>query len=245
MGAKARLPLDPVADLKHRLAQRSSRAIRGCVLAWWRDHELGDCPAVVGKRIARALIEQRPLEPKLAGIFVLHELLADHLRAADLDTFEALFAAGHLDEPTLVDAFALRVLGALLHRVRGRAEVARALAQWRTADTIWQRRAACVGFTALAPQGETALPGLGQLVLSTCATVVWSHERFDQTAVGWVLRELSRAEPARVDAFVTRYARLMSRECARLAVERLAVPRRKELLAHHQRCTTPKRRARR
>src|SRR6266481_2107275 len=101
MGAKARLPLDPVADLKHRLAQRSSRGIRGCVLTWWRDHELGDCPAVVGKRIARALIEQRPLEPKLAGIFVLHELLADHLRAADLDAFEALFAAGHLDEPTL------------------------------------------------------------------------------------------------------------------------------------------------
>jgi hypothetical protein len=46
----------------------------------------------------------------------------------------------------------------MLLRVRGRAEVARALASWRNAENMWQRRAACVGFTALAPQGDAALP---------------------------------------------------------------------------------------
>ncbi len=238
MAAKARLPLDPVADLERRLTRSPARKLRSCVRAWWSDHELGDHPAAVGKRIALVLIEKDHAD---AALIVLHELLADHLRVADLSSFARLFEAGHLDDPAMVDGFAMRVLGTLLRRVRGRAEVARGLAQWRTAETVWQRRAACVAFTALAPQGDAALPGLVPLILAVCATVVWSYERFDQTAVGGLLCELSRAEPARVDEFVQRYARLMSRECARLAVERLAPPRRKELLAHHQRATTLRR----
>lgn len=241
MAAKARLPLDPVADLKRRLARRQARQLRACVRTWWSDHGLGDHPAAVGKRISVALIQQRPLELKLAGILVLHELLADHLRATDLVMFERLFADGDLADPAVVDGFAVRVLGTLLRRVRGRAEVARGLVAWRNAETSSQRRAACVALTALAPQGEAALPGLSLMIVTTCATIVWSHERLDQTAVGWLLRELSRAEPMRVDAFVQRYARLMSRECARLAVERLAMPRRNELLAHHRRTTTLRR----
>ena len=240
MAAKAKLSLDPVADLKRRLVRRPK--LRTAVHAWWRDHELGDHPAVVGKRIALALIEEQHVD---AALIVLHELLADHLRAADLAALLArLFEAGHLREPSVVDGFGVRVLGTLLHRVRGRAEVARSLAQWRHAPriTVWQRRAACVAFTELAPQGDAALPDLAQLIVAMCTTIVWSHERFDQTAVGWLLRELSRAEPILVDNGIRRTirARLMSRECARLAVERLAPPRRKELLAHHRRATTLK-----
>jgi hypothetical protein len=235
MAAKA--PLDPVADLKRRLARRSPRQLRACVRAWWNDHALGGDPALVAKRIAFALLEQRRPELKLAGIHVLHDQLADHLRASDLPRFADLFAAGHLADG-VADRFAIRVLGTLLSRVPGRAEVARDLAEWRNAKSGWQRRAACVAFTTLAPQGDLALPGLAQVIITTCATVVWSPERCDQTAVGWVLRELSRAQPARVDAFVHRYARLMSRECARLAVDGFAPADQRALLAHHRRATT-------
>jgi len=240
MGAK-RLSLDPVADLRSRLARRTGRAIRPCVVAWWTEHALADHPAAVGKRIARALIEQRHVESKLAGVLVFQELLADHLRATDLPAFAQLFVDGHLADGAVVDGFAVRVLGTMLQRVRGRAEVARTLAQWRAAETAWQRRASCVAFTALAPLGDDALPGLTQLVLTTCAAVVWSPDRLDQTAVGWLLRELSRAEPARVDAFVVRHARFMSRECARLAVDNLPAARQAALLAHHKRATTLRR----
>jgi hypothetical protein len=70
---------------------------------------------------------------------------------------------------------------------------------------------------------------------------VWSHERYDQTAVGQLLRELSRSEPSRVEMFVRRYARLMSRECVRAAVSTLTVAQRTALLAHHKRATTLRR----
>jgi 3-methyladenine DNA glycosylase AlkD len=234
MAAKA--PMDPVADLRRRLARRPGKAT---VHKWWADHGLGAHPAAVGKRIALALIEQRDPAAKLAGIFVLHDLLSDQLRAADLVSFERLFASGHIEDGAIVDTFGVQVLGTLLHRVRGRAEIARALATWRNADSPYQRRAACAALTALAPNGDGALPGLAQLIFQMCSAIVWSPDRVDQTAVGWLLRELSRGEPTRVEAFVRRHARFMSRECLRLAVEKLA--RKKELLAHWRRATSLRR----
>jgi hypothetical protein len=234
MAAKA--PIDPVADLRRRLARRPGKAT---VLRWWDDHGLAAHPATVGKRIAFALIEQRGADDKLAGVLVLHELLGDQLRTADLAAFEKLFGQRLLEDGAVVDAFGVQVLGTLLLRVRGRADVARILATWRNADSPWQRRAACAALTALAPQGDGALPGLAQLIFQMCSAIVWSPDRIDQTAVGWLLRELSRGEPTRVEAFVRRHARFMSRECARLAVEKLA--RKKELLDHWKRATSLRR----
>jgi 3-methyladenine DNA glycosylase AlkD len=231
MAAKA--PLDPVADLHRRLARRAGKAT---VHRWWDDHGLAAHPAAVGKRIALALIEQRGAEDKLAGVVVLHELLGDQLRTADLASFERLFAQSHLEDGAIVDAFGVQVLGTLLLRVRGRGDVARVLVTWRNADSPWQRRAACAALTALAPHGDGALPGLAQLIFQVCASIVWSPDRIDQTAVGWLLRELSRGEPTRVEAFVRRHARFMSRECVRLAVEKLA--RKKDLLDHWKRATS-------
>jgi hypothetical protein len=241
MAAKARLALDPVADLSRRLARRRPNApgtaLRTCVLRWWTDQGLAEHPTAVGKRIALALLEHRRADARQAGIVVLHELLADHLRASDLPAFEALFARGALADGSLVDSFGVKVLGTMLHRVRGRGEVARGIAAWRGGETMWQRRAACVAFTAVAPQGDAALPGVTQLIFTLCSTVVWSPESIDQTAVGWLLRELSRAEPTRVEAFVRRHARFMSRECVRQAVEKLPGARQHDLLAYWKRAT--------
>jgi 3-methyladenine DNA glycosylase AlkD len=244
MAAKARM-LDPVADLHRRLRVARSRTISGStralVLRWWNDHGLAEHPAAVGKRVALALLERRSLDDRLAGILVFEELLADHLRAGDLPAFGDLLARNCIVDPTTVDAFAIKVLGTLLHRVRGRGDVAQALCRWRAAESPWQRRAACVAFTALAPQGDAALPNLTSLIFTICSAVVWSPARSDQTAVGWLLSELSRAEPTRVEAFVRRHARFMSRECARNAVDRLPAARQQDLLAHWKRATTLRR----
>ena len=236
MAAKA--AMDPVADLRKRLARRPGAAAQ-VIPKWWADHGLAAHPAVVGKRVALALIEQRASQTKHAGIVVLRDLLGDHLRATDLAAFEHLFAGGHLDDGALVDAFGVQVLGTLLQRVRGRAEICRALATWRNAETPWQRRAACAALTTLAPLGDAALPGLAQLIFHVCSAIVWSPDRADQTAVGWLVRELSRAEPTRVEAFVRRHARLMSRECVRLAVEKLA--NKHDLLVAWKRATSLRR----
>lgn len=198
---KPRVPLDPVADLKRRLARAGNR--RACVRTWWTDHDFDNCPATVGKRIAIALLTQRRPEHKLAGIAILAHHLGSELRVTDLASFAALFEDGALADAVIVDWFAAKVLGTMLARTAGRAELARQLARWRDAETTWQRRAACLAFVPLAD------PGLVDVALTICATVVWSPERSDQTAVGILLRALSRAAPARIAAFFRRNARFM------------------------------------
>jgi 3-methyladenine DNA glycosylase AlkD len=261
MGAK-RLALDPVADLKRRLARLATpqgkafwtghlqgagvfrgvpiAKLRGCVRGWWAEHGFAAHPAAVGKRIALALLTQRMTEDKLAGMVVLAELIGDQLRASDLPEFARLFDEGQLAEGRVVDWFAVKVLATLLEREPERAAAARALATWRGSGVMWQRRAACVGLVGLAARGDGAMSGLGDLALTICAHNVWSHERFDQTAVGWLLRELSRAEPARVVTFVRRHARLMTRESVRIATAKLPAAVRAELRAEFRRATTPR-----
>lgn len=242
---KVRAPIDPVADLRRRLARVSPRSapvarIRTCVRRWYRDHGLDEHPATVGKRIATVLIEQRSSEQKLAGVLVL-EQLADHLRTTDLPVFARMFTGGHLTAWPVVHQFADRVLAALLARESSQADTARAIASWRAADNAFQRSAACVALTSVAARLDTTIPGLASMLLGVCATVVWSTERSDQLAVGQLLRQLARAEPERVEVFFVRHARFMSRECARAAVASLPPDRRRELLARHTRATTLRR----
>jgi hypothetical protein len=238
---KPRLPLDPVADLRRRLSRQRGAAtakVRSCVRRWWDDHDFDNCPTTVGKRIALLLIEQRTMDGKLAGIAILEDQLRDQLRVTDLPAFARLFADGHLADAIAGDWFASKVLVTMLARTAGRADMARHLARWRDAETTWQRRAGVLAFLGLAPEAE---PAIVDLALAICANVVWSNERTDQTAVGLLLRELSRGQAARIAAFVRRHARLMSKECARTATAKFPSAQRTELLAHHKRATTLRR----
>jgi hypothetical protein len=226
VAARARVSLDPVADLGRRLARRR----RNQVHRWWRDHGLGDHPAAVGKRVALALIEQSRGDLKRAGIRVLAELLADQLRYADLAGFARLFERGHLGELAIVDRFCAAVLEPMIAGAPNRGDIARAIAGWRESEQAMQRRAACVAFVGAARGGESI-----ELVLAVCAHVVWSHEACNQSGVGRLLGALGCAAPDRAAAFFRRHARLMSRDCARRATAPLA--NRAELLAHHRRAT--------
>src|SRR5688572_5740659 len=110
----ASIALDPVADLRRRLARKQSAQLRPSVMRWWREQALAEHPPPVGKRIALALIEQKRTEDKLAGVLVLQELLADHLRMSDLPAFEQLFTRGALADGSVVDWFGVKVLGTML-----------------------------------------------------------------------------------------------------------------------------------
>jgi hypothetical protein len=230
VAARARISLDPVADLGRRLSRCPARGHRSRVHRWWRDHGLAEHPAAVGKRVAVALIEQPRDHTKRAGIRVLAELLADQLRYADLVVFSRLFERGHLGELVVVDRFCTAVLEPMIAGAPNRGDIARDIASWRESEHAMQRRAACLAFIGAARAGESI-----ELVLAVCAHVVWSHEACNQTGVGRLLGALGDAAPDRAAAFFRRHARLMSRDCARRATAPLA--NRGELLAHHRRAT--------
>ena len=188
---------DPIADLKKR-ARRDPR-VGQTVRGWWRDHDLERVPIASCRRIAATLLEDSPA----LGIAML-QLLGDQLRVADLPLL------ARVTEPRPI----VRLLSRMLARDDGRAELAHAIGDWREGP---RRDVACLALASLAPQGDAAFAGFTALALSVAATVVWSHAPDDQAAVGALLGKLAPVAATRVDAFVRRYARLMSRPCVRRA----------------------------
>ena len=214
---------DPTADLKKRARRARGAELRTIARAWWREHELERVPVASCRRIAVSLIDDAPA----LAIAVL-QLVGEQLRVADLPVLARVVEP----EPRPI----VRLLVVMLARDDGRAELAHAIGGWRDAPASAQRCAACLALASLGPRGEDAFAGFTTLALSVCATVVWSHVPDDQAAVGALLGKLAPAAPLRVDGFVRRYARLMSRPCVRAAVAKLAA--RDELLALHRRATS-------
>ena len=81
--------------------------------------------------------------------------------------------------------------------------------------------------------GEASFAGFTQVLLDVCTTTVRYPDRFAQTGTGWVLRELSKAEPDQVADFVGRNLDRLSREAVRMSVARLEGADRSSLLAAH------------
>ncbi|MBI1749367.1 MAG: DNA alkylation repair protein [Acidobacteria bacterium] len=205
--------------------------IRECLHTWWRTGGIGSLPVARQKAIVLALIRERYTEDKLAGILAFAEILLPHLGIGDLPAMSALYELGHIADWNVCDWFSVKVLGRMVEQTVNRKDMARSIAVWRDAPGLWQRRAACVAFVNLAKRGDKVLPGLSALVLRTCSVNVRSKERFLQTGVGWVLRELSLAERDAVVAFARTHAPQMSRECMRYVTEKMPEDLRRELIA--------------
>ena len=205
--------------------------IRGTLHDWFREEGIGEWPPDVQRNAALALIGEPLAEDKLAGILFLQEILLPRglLDCEDeLPRFAELFDGGAIADWSTCDWFCVRVLGPLAERAGERC--ARRIGDWRNGQGLWRRRAAAVAFVDLARRGDENFPGFTDLVLSVCATLAADPARFLQTAVGWVLRDLSVAEPARVAEFLAAHRAQLSREALRMATSRLPDAARDELL---------------
>ncbi|HEX2171502.1 MAG TPA: DNA alkylation repair protein [Dehalococcoidia bacterium] len=188
--------------------------VRAAVHAWFEEEQLGKTLSVgQQKDLALLLLEQHDTEDKLAGILILQEILlpAGGLDwHSDLPRFATVFAEGYLADWNSCDWFCVKVLGPLVEQ-QGE-ECARAISAWRETDNVWQRRASVVAFANLAARGDRTFLGFTQMVLDTCTCLLVSQERFVQTGVGWILRELSRSDEDRVTGYIEANADRFSRE---------------------------------
>ena len=196
--------------------------VRAAVNAWIHTDGVGALSLAQRKRLALSLFEGEHCEDKLAGTLALSEHLLPHLRIPDLKALGRLFDANHIADWNTCDWFCVKVLGRFVARDLPDRTAAEAIAAWKHARTLWQRRAANVAFVNLARHGELNFPGFVQLMLDTCATTVQCPERFAQTGVGWLLRELSLADRPRVMDFARSHARQLSREGLRYIVEKMS-----------------------
>lgn len=149
--------------------------------------------------LALALLEGEYTEEKLAGTLYLQEILlpAGAVRCVGiLDRFARLFTDGHIYDWNVCDWFCIKVLGPLIES-EGR-PCATSIASWRDSHNLWQARASLVAFVPVAADAENY-----PLIERGCRTVIRRPERFAKTAVGWILREISKSNPAFVRRVVT------------------------------------------
>src|SRR3712207_6754734 len=188
--------------------------VRKAVHAWFEEERLGEHLSMgQQKDLAVMLLEEDYTEDKLAGILFLQEILLPEGALdwrSDLPRFARLFDGGYIRDWNVCDWFCVKVLGPLAEQ-QGEA-CARAISEWREANSVWQRRASVVAFADLASKGDRNFPGFTEMVLNNCAHLLGSQERFVQTGVSWVLRELSGSDEGRVIGFVEANVARFSRE---------------------------------
>ena len=203
--------------------------VRTVVHDLWRERELDRLSRDERRRVVLELFAQPHAEDKLAAILLLAELMLDELGAADVDFLAQPFERGSVADWSTCDWYCVKVVGRVIERADDPRAAAEAVAEWCRAPTLWQRRAAAVSFVRPARSGDAALPGLTELVLQVCAVNARDPERFSQTSVGWVLRELSHTAPAEVAAFVDAHADMLSREARHMATAKLPPSLRRRL----------------
>jgi 3-methyladenine DNA glycosylase AlkD len=173
--------------------------VRSSMHAWHQESVAGTLDQEGQVDLALALFDGEYTEEKLAGTLFLQEILlpANALTCGrDVDRFAGLFAKGRIYDWNVCDWFCVKVLGPLIKR-EGR-PCGRSIASWRDAHNLWQARASLVAFVPVAGCAEYY-----PLVETACQTVIRRPERFAKTAVGWILREVSRNDPSFVRRVVT------------------------------------------
>jgi 3-methyladenine DNA glycosylase AlkD len=172
--------------------------------------------------LALSLFHLSHAEDKIAGVLYLQEILLPAGAIdwqADLPRFARLFDEGQIADWNTCDWFCVKVLGPLA--VREGEMCARAIAGWRSAENLWRHRASAVAFVNLAKRGEDNFAGFTEMLLESCALLAQRKERFAQTGAGWALRELSRADPGAVIAFVEAHREALSKEACERAIAKL------------------------
>ncbi len=141
-------------------------------------------------------------------IILLQEILIPEnviLPQRDLDSFKDLFVKGFIYDWNVCDWFCVKVLSTLL--MKHHISFARQLTQWRHEDNLWCARASLVPFARVASDQS-----YHKFIESGCNALIKRDERFAKTAVGWVLREVSRTDKEFVELVISENKVYFSRE---------------------------------
>jgi 3-methyladenine DNA glycosylase AlkD len=189
--------------------------IRTVVHHWYKEGVDGQMTGLEQVTLALQLFDGEYTEEKLAGTLLLQEILLPSGAVEwqrDVDRFAALFTEGKIYDWNTCDWFCVKVLGPLIQE-NGLA-CAQHIAQWRQAENLWQARAALVAFVNVA--GSRAYY---PIIEASCQVLIRRPERFAKTAVGWILREVSKVDEPFVHQVISGNVRHFSAESLKNATK--------------------------
>ncbi|MDQ7065389.1 MAG: DNA alkylation repair protein [candidate division KSB1 bacterium] len=159
---------------------------RELLIEWHKSHGIDQWPLEEQLELALTFFKQPVAEDKLAGILFIQLFLYHKLPwQKALPRYEALFQNEWIFDWNICNWFCVRVLGPTI-RKHGEAW-ARAIAAWKEAHNLWQARSSVVPFVVLTSQSKYY-----PYIHDACAALIQREERFAKTAVGWILRDISK-----------------------------------------------------
>ncbi len=180
---------------------------------WYKSENIAQLPLEDQLNLALSFFEEEYAEDKLAGIIFLQLYLYDKFDyKALLSRFEAIFENGCIYDWSVCDWFCIRVLRQMI-KVNGR-KCAEAVSKWHIAENVWQARCSVVAFSNLTKDNKYT-----SLLLKSNGKLIRREERFAKTAVGWILRELSKVDKKIVVDFIAENRRYFSRESHENAIK--------------------------
>lgn len=200
--------------------------IRKCLHKWHGEYIEDVLDLEQQLDLALALIKEKYTEDKLAGTIFLHEILIPKeviKPKKDVKRLADLFSNGHIYDWNICDWFCMKVLGELIER-NGK-EWAKLISKWSSAENLWQARASVVAFVRVSENRDYY-----NMIEKSCSNLIKREDRFSKTAVGWILREISKHDDKFVKQFIERNMSHFSIESLRNALKYSSSHERKHYL---------------
>ena len=170
---------------------------------------------------AELCVKRRELEIRGVGTALLGRF-ASAYEACLLHRVRRWVAAGHLDNWASVDSMAGNVVAPLLERFPG---LVPELTGWHASPNMWLRRMSIVPLVPFARHGRWL-----DEAYRTVEALLGDREDLMHKAMGWLLREAGKSDPARLERFLLAHGAAVPRTTLRYAIERFPPPKRKALL---------------
>ena len=171
--------------------------------------------------LADALIVDKHLEAKSVGIEVVARYRRDFAPRL-LPAWKRWLADNHSANWATTDAICGVLVGPLILE---HPELAPKMRAWARDRNMWVRRAAAVGLIPSVRQGAAL-----DLAYGIAKQLHPDKEDLIQKAVGWMLREAGKADPARLERYLRANGPSIPRTTLRYAIERFPETKRRSLL---------------
>jgi len=197
-----------------------TETVRAMAKAIYREHR-DDWSVADALAFANVLIKDRHLEVKSVGI----ELLARYRKACTprlLPAWKRWLAENHSSNWATTDAICGYLIGPLIvvHPF-----LAPRVAAWSTHRNMWVRRASAVSLIPFIRKTASL-----DLAYDVAGRLHADREDLIQKAVGWMLREAGKSDPARLERYLRRNGPRIPRTTLRYAIERFERRARRRIL---------------
>ena len=180
--------------------------IREEIKQWHTRNQIDTLPLNDQLDLALSFFAEKYAEDKLAGVLFLQYYLYNKFDWKLLiSKFEEIFNNEYIYDWNVCDWFCVRVLGPMIKE--NGMPCAKAISKWNNSKNLWQARASVVAFANYTKHSEYKL-----LILGSSSKLIRREERFAKTAVGWILRELSKTDKKIVMSFIEKHRKYFSKE---------------------------------